>query len=306
MRASHTCLLDAVARTRCFLTARVTIASCSNGFSSFESPYEMSRVYGADNSYVGNPSAIKRYESWTFDGPGSWAAGNASSYSVNATGTAFLTVSPAVNSSMQHFSSGMLVAIMQGTGIGQTARAVGNPAANVFELDAPLAVPPAADSFISVAGFKGQMVWERNTWINGTTVQLFGTAIDVVFNGNTFVNMTAGLLGWGRTYQGGFQPCYRALFSGNTFACTTELSSFSSTDYPGQYVTAGAFNLAHIHRNNTLLAGTNEYVRGQTWDTVVEGSVFGSGSCWSAGNGPQRPAGALTVTNDTTSTFVRP
>lgn len=286
--------------------------SDGNGFSTFASPWSLQDVYAADNAWVGNPNAYKRWESMTFDGPGSAFVGPVAAYASNASG-AWLTPGVGVNASDGlQVASGMLVAVMQGQGVGQLRRVSAGNGSNPspgapIALDAALDVPPASDTIVSVGPYRGRVVWERNTWTNGTTVQLFGTSIDCVFAGNTFVNMTAGLLGWGRMYQGGWQPSYRVLFQDNDLTCCSLLSSFSSvepTPVPPFNFT-GPFNWAHVHRGNALLGGTVQNMRGATWDSIMENNSFEASNCGGGPGTPVRPAGTWSRDNATVNVFVR-
>jgi len=276
--------------------------SQGDGFSSFRGA--LRDIYVGRNVDVGNPAATKRWESMTFDGPGGAYFGFASGDSAPDGSAVGVSLG---NGYAPQFplEAGQLLAIMEGPGLGQfrTVFAVTTlaPGRVVLQLDRPLSTPAvAAASVVSVVQYKGGFTFEGNSWRNGTTVQLFGTAADVVFAGNEFDSVEAALLGWGLTYQGGWQPCYRLLNDANTLRCSGDISSMTSnSSQPAPPIPfAGPFNHAHVHRRNVLQGASDVRVEGYSWDVLVDGNAFSAAVC--AGSDTPVGPGSVLVEPGTT------
>jgi hypothetical protein len=232
----------------------------------------------------------------TFDGPNAAFFGNAISLN-----SSFISLTS--NSHQGFFATAAteLVAVMQGPGF-PAVREVSAVTGNVVQLDKPILQPLNESSVVSIVGDRGGFVFEGNTWINGTTVQLFGTAVDVIFSGNMLVNMTAGLLSWGRMYQNGWQPCFHVLTEFNILECSGELSSLTSTEStPSPVNFTGPYNFGHVHRNNTLIGGPSITIRGSSWQVVLDNNQLTSGVCM----GINKPAGSISIDNSTQDVLVR-
>lgn len=272
-----------------------------SGFNTFQEPQVLEHIYHGNNTQIGNIAAYKRWESMTFDGSGGLYFG----FITSASGA---TVTLPTNVTQPgHNYTGMALVVMGGTGIGQVGRVVSWNGAT-WTLRAPFATPLVAnDSVVSLVGYRGRAVYDSNDYYNGTCFQYFGTAIDTYAVGNAFVNMNitngnsgvspAGLMAWGLNYNG-YQPCFFAHVTDNSFLCGTQMASRSG----GQgYAPAGwtaPYGLGHVFRNNVLLGATDWSVTGQTWDVVVERTQLGAGTChpgWQP-----TPPGSGTVDNSTT------
>lgn len=234
------------------------IVSEGSGISTFTTGVA-ENVYFAFNTIIGNPDSAKRYESFTFDGPNGVYFGNVTDVSQDGK---VLTTGGATHAGPP-FTNGGAVAVMAGPGLGATARLAICPASltNDHTLclrDAlPLTLAPRA-SLLTATAFRGQMVFEGNSFVNGTTFQLYGAGLYVTIAGNRFHSF--GNVGsWGLFYQGAYQPCAYNSFLGNVLENGGNLHAFGQAPSPDAPPYSGALAFAQIFRANRL-CGLNSKV----------------------------------------------
>ena len=80
------------------------------------------------------------------------------------------------------------------------AMVAGGGGTSTLVQDHPLAVAPAANSTATVVPLRSHLTLAGNTWLNGTTVQLFGMAMHTVIADNYVEDFDA-VSAWGRSYQ---------------------------------------------------------------------------------------------------------
>lgn len=233
-------------------------ASQGSGFSTFEEPFVLERVYVGRSLDVGNPAALKRYESMTLDGPGGATFGTlAAPLSSNGTAgeaqTLTLTVparcSPYGSKNISRQYVGATLSVLYGPGLGGLARVAAflQPtngswqAAGAVRLHPPLLTQPVAgQSWVAINPTRSELVWEGNSYVNDTTWQLWAQATETVLAGSYFEDFSGGgdVRNWALFYQcpwgsgggeGGFpcawQPNVASDFIGNTLRCVSGMSS---------------------------------------------------------------------------------
>ena len=230
------------------------IVSEGSGISTFTTGVA-ENVYFAFNTIIGNPDSAKRFESFTYDGPNGVYFGNVTDVSqdgrVLTTGNVTHT-----GGNKPHFADGGAVTVMAGPGLGATARLAicPPPLTNDHTLclrDAlPLTLAPRA-SLLTATAFRGQMVFEGNSFVNGTTFQLYGAGLNVTIAGNRFHSF--GNVGsWGLFYQGAYQPCAFNSFLGNVLENGGNLHALGQAPPPDAPPYSGALAFAQIFRANRL------------------------------------------------------
>jgi len=239
-------------------------------------------------------TAPNRYESWTTDGPSTTYFGPVKSTTDhmqrNITAAGPL---PNPDNWTVGFGLGAMV-VVDGEGAGQIRQA-NTQIGNTFLLDQPLSTPLRANSSrVVVLGWKSHFTLAGNTFVRGTTVQLFGGNWYSVFADNIAedlkrsgraVRPNHGFSAWGRSYGAAVNPCLYVQFIRNTLVdsgfCRT--TSFDDNHkLPKPYLGAG-YNRGHVHRRNILI-GTNMTVEGSVTDILVEGNVGTNGSHLSISN----------------------
>jgi len=271
--------------------------------STFQDPKVLENIYEGRGIDVGNPEAAKRYESWTLDGPGGAALSYAASSSVGENGVETIVLSdpPAVPDKYFQVAQGLAVVVIDGSGVGQVSRVLtGSADAKTWTVSPPFRSPltlaggggggggGGAPSLLSIIPFRGGLTFEGNAVLNGTTWQLFGTALDVVSAGNFMSNFSSGgtMTLWGLYYEdgqdvGGWQPNYNVLFDQNVAACSDGLGALSIAGPapPAPVVFAGAYNRLATFRRGAMLGGAGVHLRGVTRDCVVEQVAFAAAEC---------------------------
>lgn len=306
--------LDRVSMERTDVRSTSPLRQRGNSLNPFCGPIDASR--GNDHVYFGQnydagTDTLQTWETFTQDGAGGPYAGFVVAIGVNAsTGRQTLQttiVRPDVNGGAgTALLSGQSVSVMGGAGLGQwrritavepvAVRVAGNATVNAtlvptgaytLHLEAPFSLPLVVNnSVIAVSTYKGNIVFEGNEWTNGTTVQTYGSSLDLVLAGNVLRNFySGGLVLWGLGMQrNGWQPSLRMLVEHNTLICSGNIQSFSSLFDPlppnlGFNGSTVVLNYAHVIRRNAMPGSLDIIVRGQAWDVVVEGNTFSNGTC---------------------------
>ena len=283
--------------------------SQGDGFSTFTRPNILQNIYISRGLDVGNPSAAKRWESMTFDGPGGLYFGTADSSSIDPTTnseTWHAAFAPIKNPYLEPV--GLAAVVMQGENVGAVARVTNaSDDQTTWTVTPPLFLgsKTGAPSVISVVPYRGQILWEANAYLNDTTWQLFGVAIDITSVGNYMQNVTAGMQAWGLLYQGGWQPNYGLYFGDNTLRCSGGLTAISSDDthYTPPIPFTGPFNRLLLYRRNALLAGSSFKMEDATWDVYAEGLQFAGAPCLAGG--PVLPPGHVSIGPNTQRVYIR-
>lgn len=236
-------------------------------------------VYFRDNVDIGHPSAAKKWETFTTDGPnGAWA-GPASRASAGET-----TVSlPAKGGGPETggFKPGEALVVMSGPTAGAVARLASFVVSNgsAVGATAKTAEPlPAAiggeGSFAAVMPWRGRMAFEGNTFINGTTFQFFGAGDDLHIFNNSFEQFGT-VVAWGLWYQGGYQPTLRTQWRANRLEGAGELRTLAS---PHNVTQAVPWVFSTVFKHNTMSGAASLSVGPQSDLTLVESNVYEAGS----------------------------
>ena len=190
-----------------FSTRRVTIDSnvfiappggnISEGGSITNSPLPPSTTHNAilRNRDVQQVDAYYRYETFTSDG----GVGGYSGKALRSNGTHVTlahALSPRPNSPISSGSNRPLdddwaeavMVVLGGTGAGQIVRIVSSKG-DQLELEAPPTVALDGSSELTVVPNAGQSILAGNVWVNGTSVDYYGVALELVFADNTLLNM---------------------------------------------------------------------------------------------------------------------
>lgn len=252
-------------------------------------------VYFGQN-YDAGTDVGQTWETFTGDGSGGSYAGNIVAIGVDAnSGRQTLqteVVRPGVNAATNYaLTAGQSIVIVSGPGVGQwrlisvatpVMAGVNATGAYMLQVDKPFSAPLRANASVAtITIYKGKLVFEGNEWTNGTTVQTYGSTLDLVMSGNVLRNFyTGGLSVWG---LGLFQPSLRALVEHNSMLCSGNIASFTSMPASspdlGINTSISVLNYAHVLRRNNLTGSGDIVVRGQVWDAIVEGNVFGKDVC---------------------------
>lgn len=291
--------------------------SQGDGFSTFENPQVLENLYIGRQLDVGNPSAAKKWESMTLDGPGGATFATFASLSSDGTGGEEQTltlVDPAragpwgdQNISVQFL--GASVSVLYGPGLGGLARVSGfRPVGGawntslVMTLHPPLLTRPSPGlSYLAINPFRGGLVWEGNTYVNDTTWQLWAQATDVILAGTYFQSFPGGgdVRNWPLFYQCPFpapfscawQPNVGVDFLHNTLRCVN--MNIVTSDYKGYTPVNLTLALGMTRRGNRLVGGGSMLGSGRTDDVLVEGTVLEGGVCQVGG--PTLPPGTINV-----------
>ena len=302
--------------------------SQGSGFSTFEDAQVLEHIYIGRSLDVGNPSAAKRWESMTLDGPGgaifdTFAALSSSGSRGEAQTLTLRQPARAGPYGSRNISTqfmGASVSVLYGPGLGGTARVRSFTPTNAswsaaleVELHPPLLTRPVPGaSYLAINPFRGSLVWEGNTMVNDTTWQLWAQATDVTLAGSYFSAFHGGsVLNWGLFYQcpwgnGGagfscaWQPNIGTDFLGNTLRCLGSMGVITS-DYAGVSPVNLTLALGLTRRRNTLLGGTKMSGSGRTDDVTVEHTVFGDAVC----QGASVPAGGMDIGSGVEHVLVR-
>lgn len=247
-----------------------------SGISSFGTGVS-ENVYFANNTDIGNPAATKRWESFTYDGPGGVYFGEIASTAGNN-----LTLAGTASGQPRFSQAGLAVMVMAGGGLGGLARTASYRTHSVT-LSAPLPVSPTLagtlvgdelPALVTVSPFRGNAVFEGNTFTSGTTFQLYGAGYHVIVAGNRFENF--GNVGsWGLFYQGGFQPCAYNQWLGNVLLDGGNLHALGQippASAPGNYT--GAVTFAQIFRANRLCGKSYMHMNGVVDGVLVEDTLL--------------------------------
>ncbi len=202
---------------------------------------------------------------------------------------------------------------MRGPGQGQWRRLASVDATNVITLESAFDPQPqfgnASDksaSFISVTVMHGQATFEGNSYMNGTTWQTYGAALETVIAGNVFHEMfttdfenttavAAGLRLFGHRYVNGYQPNWWSLVVDNTVDCTTEFRVYADN------IADIVFSWATVVRRNAVTAVT--LALNFAHDVIVEHNAFADGFCAYAG--AVLPSGGVVANASSSGVVIR-
>lgn len=295
-----------------FMWDRNTFVSTGNnsqgdGFNTFSNPHIVQYLYFGRSIDIGNPYAGKRWESMTFDGPGSVILSRIGTV-INS--SSFTLMDPPYDLGLTY--PGLLVSVMQGTGLGQIRQLQSfsiNPSDNsssVWTVDTPFDTPLIPeDSVVSIVPFRGDIIFEGNTYINGTTFQFFGTAVRISTAG-TYMNNMPNMIAWGREYQGGYQINQNLYWGNNIMVCGPHgrigsISDDEASPVPPFPFQNKVYNYLQVYRNNSLFAGAGMEMNGQTWSSIVEQNTYWNGTCV---DGTYVAAGNLEVNETSTQMII--
>jgi hypothetical protein len=282
-------------------------------------PFIAEHIYYGNNSDYGNPEALMRWESMTYDGSSGWYNGTCTG--VDAAATTITLSSPMLGcpAGSEHgcVFPGATIAIMRGLGQGQWRRvlSISNATSSAPRvlLDSAFDVTPSfgpnsdpAASFISITVTHGQATFEGNFYFNGTTFQTYGAAMQTVVAGNTFREMftteymnttavAAGVRLFGHRYVNGYQPNWWTLLSDNVIDCTTQFLIYSDD------IDNIVFQYAAVVRRN-VVSGV-DLALNWAHDDVIEHNAFDAGFCAYAG--ATLPAGKILKNTSSTGIVVR-
>lgn len=169
----------------------------------------VSRSYHWSNSAAtGCAVGECRLETSTTDGPGGSFFGFVLGQSFNASAGLPYLILPLFQLPKQRpYAPGLAVVAIGGGAAGQWRRIVSTTTNAVATEVAGIRYPPSyltyalldspfnqpfdiSTSPITVNLMKGKLTWEGNRFVNGTQVQTYGFALDVIVAGNSFENMT--------------------------------------------------------------------------------------------------------------------
>jgi alpha-N-acetylglucosaminidase len=322
--------------SRLFFADNILIAkgdtySEGNGFSHFSWPQVTEHIYIGNTTQVGNPEAEIRQETMSFDG------GPATYYGPHTSVLGAQVTLPRNPIQPDQNYSGLLFHVASGSGVGQMRRVISwygkdqrhkHQFTSTWTLDSPLDTDLDNTSFVSIGAFCGRIIFEGNSYSNGTQFQLFGTSIHVAVAGNTFKNVSygmdeiggcwtgqgcGGMIAWG--YSGGNYPCrhdahghfpcaptswtiepaFHIVILNNTFTCSKQLASIGP-DYNGLPPgTIGPRALGHLHRGNMLMGDVDLIIQSATWSVLLEANTLAPAQCPDA-----KPAGRLIINASST------
>ena len=166
-------------------------------------------------------------------------------------------------------------------------------------LDPPLLTRPVPGaSFLAINPFRGDLVFEADSYVNDTTWQLWAQATDVILAGSFFQNISGDVRDWALQYQCpweadfpcAWQPNVAVDMMHNTLRCAHAMNAVSD-DYGAVPPVNLTLNFGLTRRGNTLLGGTSMLASGRTADVLVEGAVVGPALC----DGAMLPAGDVSI-----------
>ncbi len=304
--------------------------SQGDGFSTFEEPFVLENIYVGRCLDVGNPSAGKRWESMTLDGPGGAIFGLIAALSSDGSAGEEQMLTLAVPARASPYGSkniskqfvGATATVLFGPGLGGMARVSGFTPTNAswaaaaqLTLSPPLLTrPQPGASWIAINPTRAGMVWEGNTYVNDTTWQLWAQATDIILAGSYFQDWEDGgdVRSWPLFYQcpwgpggpGGFSCAWQANvgvdFIGNTLRCVSAMNIITS-DYSGIPPVNLTLAVGLTRRANVLLGGASMRASGRTDDVLIEHTTFGGAVC----RGVPMPAGGVQVEEGLPHVLVR-
>lgn len=177
-----------------FLT--VQLQNVSEGGSITNAPAYPSTLHNAilRNYDVQSKDAYYRYETFTSDG----GVGGYSGRAVRSQGARVTLEQPLLNRpdawwplpshSLDDNWAGAAMVVLGGRGAGDVV-GISASKGNELQLLKPPAVPLDSTSEITVVPYAGQTILAGNTWINGTSVDYYGVALELIFADNTLINM---------------------------------------------------------------------------------------------------------------------
>ena len=299
----------------------------------YNRPQVAEHIYFGNNVQTGNPGSRIRQETFTFDG------GPATYYGqhTGAVGNQVTLPSDPIQANQNY--AGLLFHVASGAGVGQVRRIVAwqghtqhhqRRSTSTWTLDSPLATQLDNTSYVSIGAYCGHIMFESNTYVNGTQFQLFGVSVHVILSGNSFLNMTygmherfscwtipgcGGVLLWG--FSGGNYPChhdskghfpcaptswtiepnYYISVLNNSLVCSKQLTSIGPDMNGLPPGTVGPRSFGHVHRGNTLAGNTDLIVNSATWSALVEGNTLINSCSTTCGVAPPKtePAGKVIV-----------
>jgi len=305
------------------------IGSSNGGFewSTIDPPHVSELQYMGNCSYQGNQNAFERWESFTTDGGAdSFYNSTVLSQVSNPDGTATLTLAGSVTPSVFYYdwAPGDVVAVIQGTNVGQVRRLVSVqlPSNTTAIISAPFDPPLGSDDIISITSYRGNYIFEGNRFNGGTCFQFYGGFFDSIVSGNEFVNMYtasqdpslpssnglsvgAGIGGGGRVYGTAYQLEAYNIWEYNTAHCAVQFKITMGNLENGEVIPLpnATFNFAQIYRQNTW-EGLELVTLMFTVDHVVERNTYGTAICYSSG---ETILPNISMTNATnTGLFYRP
>jgi hypothetical protein len=163
--------------SRLFLADNTLIAvggtySEGNGFSHFSWPQVVEHIYFGNNTQLGNPQALYRQETFTFDG------GPATYYGRHTAMDGTQLTLPADPILPNQNYTGLLVHVASGTGVGQIRRVRGwagrdakhkHIITSTWTLDAPLDTPLDNTSYVSIGAYCGHVTFEGNRCVRSAS-----------------------------------------------------------------------------------------------------------------------------------------
>lgn len=168
----------------------------SEGGSLTNAPAYPSTLHNAilRNRDIQSKDAYYRYETFTSDG----GVGGYSARAVDSQGTHVTLARPLLkrpdawwplpSHSLDDNWAGAAMVVLGGTGAGDVV-GIATSKGSELQLLNPPAVPLDNTSEITVVPYASQTVLAGNTWINGTSVDYYGVALELVFADNTLISM---------------------------------------------------------------------------------------------------------------------
>jgi len=279
--------------------------------STIDAPHVSEHHYFGNNSYVGNPLAFSRWDSFTTDGGAdSFYNSTVVSQAPNADGTATLQLAGPVTVSVFFYTwhAGDSVVVMQGPGVGQVRRLVEvrGAANDTVVISAPFDPPlDPALSIVTITSYRGGYTFEGNAFTDGTCFQFYGGAFDVLVSGNSFNNMFAageagvapdlpsadaisvgsGIGGGGRVYATALQMEAYNIWEHNDMRCAGAFKITMGNLENGEAIKLpnATYNFAQIIRRNTWAGLARPAELRFTRDHVVEHNAHGPAACAYAG-----------------------
>ena len=226
---------------------------------SFGSPYDASEVVWKDNQQVDNPKykcpplprgegCTGHLETLTLDG---WLEGGAYTGPLAAADGTRLTLGrPALMPSISN-ANGALIAILNGTGVGQWRRVVSglnNSAA--WEIESPFDVVEPGSSIVSVMPVKARLLLVGNTFVDAAAVQLYGACYDCIVASNQFTRSGVASRG---NYDQEPQPNVRVQFLDNVIERDLDIWT-NGQGSPGNLTATGSgpFAFGVIAQRNSI------------------------------------------------------
>lgn len=244
-----------------------------SGVNSFDSSVA-ENVYFRDNLDIGNPIAAKKWESFTTDGPGAAWTGRVGAAVAGSSAVPLQAGGLPPFNKWQVFKPGEALVVMKGPSTGVVVRvnalnAVA-PAAGTISATTKLSADIGPGGFGTIMPYRGQMVFEGNRFVNGTTFQFFGAGVDCSVVNNSFHNFSS-VSPWGLWYQGGFQPTVRTQWRENTLNRSTlrTIASVNGNCTDCAYVLSTTFRGNRVADSKIPIS-----VQDNSDLTVIEGNMY--------------------------------